>query len=208
MKTVGVGCATLALAILMCLAAGPAAAREPTVDDVIDRYATARNRRDLSGLLSLFADDAAVTESNGRTYVKRSDLRRMLQQGMYRGESVSIANRHQVGHFVSWEEIVRYGTSGLIVRTRAVIRDGRIKALAYGEGSLPHTTSEMPPVREELPAVLGSSCVVLFMTGALLLLIALSGCRRHSNDSFGNGLLLRDLRRWTESRRHCTHHVG
>jgi hypothetical protein len=67
----------------MFLGAGPANAREPTVGDVVDQYATARNRGDVTGLLSLIADDAAVTESNGHTYVKRFDMRRMLQQGTF-----------------------------------------------------------------------------------------------------------------------------
>jgi hypothetical protein len=60
----------------------------------------------------------------------------------------------------------------------------------------------MPSDPDALPAVIGASGVVLFT------MVALSGSRRHYRARAANGLLFRDLRRWTESRRYSTHHLG
>jgi hypothetical protein len=181
--------------------ATPVFAREPSVVDVVDRYVNARNRGDVNAIVSLFADEATVTWSNGRSYAGQPEVRRLMQQGIFRGESILIANRRQVGDHVSWDEQVRYPGSTLGVKARAIIRDGRILSLAYGTASLLEGQSEAQSARTGFPALTGFGAVAIVLVGAFTLLLACTQPERGSASRPQRRNLMPSLKRWNETRR-------
>ena len=139
-----------------------------------------------------------MTEASGRISVSPVDLRRVLQQGFARGESVLIQNRHQAGDYVWWDEIVRYGSSGVVLPARAIIRNGRIRSLAYGDATLVDAGYATAPASDELPAAIGSTGVALMMFGALVLACGTSRRRRFAGRF--TDVMLRDLSEWHRQR--------
>jgi hypothetical protein len=129
-----------------------------------------------------------------------AEVGRLMQQGTYRSESVLIANRRQLGDYVSWEEHIRYHGSSRSVQARAIIRDGRIKSLAYGTASPLEGTDAAASAGTGIPALSGLGTVAFFVFVAFALLLVFTrpedGLSRP-----GKRELMPGLRRWTKAHR-------
>jgi hypothetical protein len=175
-------------------------AREPSVPDIVDRFINARNRGDVDATVALFADDATVTQPDRRIYTG-AELRWLMQQGIFRGESILIANRRQFGDYVSWEEHVRYHGSTRGAQARAIIRDGRIKSLAYGTASPLEGTDAAVSARTGFPALTGLGTVASFLVGTFALLLVSTRPERGFTSPARRRALMPGLRRWSETHR-------
>jgi hypothetical protein len=131
----------------------------------------------------------------------RAEVRWLMQQGIYRGESVLIANRRQLGDSVSWEEHIRYHGSSRSVQARAIIRDGRIKSLAYGTASPLEGTDAAASARTGIPALTGLGTVAFFLVGAFALLLVCTRPEHGLTSRSKKRELMPGLRRWNEAHR-------
>jgi hypothetical protein len=154
----------------------------------------------VDGIVALFADDATVTHPDRRIYTG-AELRWLMQQGIYRGESILITNRRQFGDYVSWQEQVRYHGSTRDVPVSAIIRDGRIKSLAYGTASLLEGMDGAASTRSGFPALTGLGTVAFFLVGAFALLLVCTRPERGFTSRPMRRELMPGLRSWSETHR-------
>jgi len=169
-------------------------------DGVVEAYVTARIRGDSSALLAMMAHNAIVTEPNGRTYTNAQDIREWVQRRtMRRPESIVIAERQQFREYISWAEQVYYVGSVAVIRVQAIVRDGLISSLAYGDAPLRDPLDELDPSQRSTPDAIGPGILASsIVVGAVLL--TLYTPRGDGGPRPARGRLLPRLRQWQKSR--------
>src|SRR5437762_1581769 len=78
---------------------------QPTADPVavITAYEVARNRQDIEGALTYFADNAMVTQRN-TTFSGKDEIRNYLSSVVTRSRFIVVSDRHASGNIVTWTE--------------------------------------------------------------------------------------------------------
>jgi hypothetical protein len=220
----------LTIGVLVLVSSGIATslARAQTSADptsVITDYETARNRRDIDGALSFFADDATVT-SRATTFTGKDEIRKYIEAIAPRSQFLSVSDRHAGGNHVIWTERITgmgsgqgigsqgYGVrsqvpspamglpglAGGLVSVDAVVEDGKIRSLTYVPGTQAQLRFD-PSLDGQglLPATAGLGIVVSVLAAGLVL--AWVGIGRSTTAASSlRGRLLSGLQGWAAAR--------
>jgi hypothetical protein len=183
---------------------------------VIAAYEMARNRRDMDGALSYFADDATVTQ-RATTFTGKDDIRKFLDTASTRSRFVVVSDRRTNGTHVTWTE--RSGTqtspngqqgpppalaaggppNGFVLSVEAIVQDGKIRSLAYAAANQPARTDPAQDGREQVPAYVGLGAVAGVIVSVLM--FASIGLRRRAGArSTLQGRLMPALQGWSAAR--------
>ena len=78
---------------------------QPSADPaaVITAYEMARNRQDVEGALTYFADNAMITQRN-TTFSGKDEIRTYLNTMVARARFIVVSDRHVSGNIVTWTE--------------------------------------------------------------------------------------------------------
>lgn len=114
-------------------AAAPAKKVAQDAESVLTAREAALAARDLSGLLTLFADDAVVVASNGRLLSGREQIRPWLSEQVERRQREEAGPRASQGNKLTWQGKVyrddwqKLGVSPLYVTQEAIVESGKIR---------------------------------------------------------------------------------
>jgi hypothetical protein len=164
---------------------------------IIDAYESARNRGDMDTVVKLFADDAAVVDSDGKAHRGRQQIRLLLRPGVHPDWAAEVTDRTIIGDDIFWTERVGVHGTARSLSVMAIVRGGSIEVLAYGGGEwlLPSTSSTTgTPV---LPAPYGLAGVLLAILSSIGVVTVPTSVR---GQTALRGTLLVHLRRWSEGR--------
>jgi hypothetical protein len=188
--------APLALALLV---PSVVAAQAADPDSVARAYDAARTSGDLDALVSVFADDAIVTDRLGYKQAGTDEIRRTLQMATSRGRALSITERTVSGDHVYWVEQAATPDQNFAFGVEAVVKDGRITSLAYHDRGAQALSTEQPTPGTPLPPSLGLA-LPLFVLLIAVMILSLQPSRA-ATTSRGRTLLLARLRQRRLARR-------
>jgi hypothetical protein len=170
---------------------------------VIDRFEQARSRRDFDAALAFFADDATITDRGSQTYRGKEEIRRYLQLVGNRGRSPVVSNRRANGTRVTWtERLAGQATLTFELNAEAVVREGKIRSLAYTALGAAGRADPAIDGRAQLPAFVGLASVLVMLAGGVGL-VSLAGARPSTGvwHSQLRGRLVHELGAWSASQR-------
>jgi hypothetical protein len=177
-----------------------ARAQADTSSSMVDNFEAARSRRDIEAVLAFFTDDATVRDRSGREHVGRDQIRQFLLLTASRGRTTAVGV-HDVGaNRVAWTERVTTQISNLEFNVEAVVQDGKIKALIYGEGGQAGRVEALTDTSGALPAFLGLGAVAVVLSAGLAT-VSLGLPRRDLGTSALQGQLVAGLHEWATTRR-------
>lgn len=199
----GIRLALAGAALLAGLLVRPVLAQVSDPPVVIDAFERARDSQNLDAALAQFADDAVVTVE-GRpsvSFAGKEQIRRFLVVLGAEAPRVT-SSRHVVGSTITWTErdtAHRFAAPDLWVE--AVVRDGKIRSIAYRPGLSSASAQTGSPVRvpPALLGVAGAASIGLLAIGVPMLLGG--GRRRPAAPSRLRGHLLAELDQWQLARR-------
>lgn len=208
-------CGTLLL-VGSGLAVSHAGAQSNDSAAVITGFETARNRHDVDGALSYFADDAQIS-FRGTVYSGKTDIRRFLDTSS-RARTAQVMDRVTNGNQITWTERTpiqnaaqtggtqtRSGSGtpttggGFVISAEAVVQDGKIRSLTYALGAAAARSDVALEGRSQLPAVAGLGAVLLIVFGVVMVSSMRVGSASRSPSTL-HGKLMSDLRGWTSAR--------
>jgi hypothetical protein len=208
-----VGLACLVVSGIVASMATAQSTADPT--SVIAAYEMARNRHDVDGALSYFADDAVISQRN-TTFSGKDEIRRYLDATSSRSRFAVVSDRRAVGNRVTWTEraggfgggepqvrapngVAQAVGTAFTINVEAVVQDGKIRSLAYAFGGQVLRSDPALEGRAELPATVGLGAVMLVLLGLLLLAsTTLRGSRNKASTLHGR--LLPGLQGWSAAR--------
>jgi hypothetical protein len=196
-------CSALGWILLLASVGAPVAGAQISVQSsepaaVIGAYQMARNRGDIDAAVTLFSDDATLTQRN-TTYTGREQIRRYLENSTGRGRFIVISNRVTNGNQLNWiERPAGQNVNGIEVGVEAIIHNGKIRSISYNGAAFTARTEPALESRSQLPALLGLGAVVLVLSGVLLVVSA--GFGASSGQSSQQGRLMRELQLWRAGR--------
>ena len=184
----------LVVAVVVPNSSAEAQQRDPAA--VVDAYESARDRGEMDAVIALFADDAVVVDSAGVSHRGRRQIRLLLQPGANPDWSVVVSGRTINGDYVFWTERVGVRGTARSLSVAAIVRDGAIKALAYGGRDVPLADT---PSGDSAHSYSGLAGVLLAILGSFGIVAMASS---HPGDTALTGSLLPHLRQWSEGRAH------
>jgi hypothetical protein len=192
----------LLLVVVAVLVPRAALAQTDASSSLVDSFEAARNQHDIEGALSLFTDDAVVTDRSGHNHIGKDQIRQYLLLTSMRGHSVP-SDVHQVGtNQVAWTERLTTQVSNLEFGVEARLQDGKIKALVYDGGPNSGRLEPLTDTSGSLPALLGMAVVALVLwAGVAGVSVGLPLPRRALAASSLRGRLVPALQTWTTTRR-------
>jgi hypothetical protein len=190
------------LCVLLTLAAPcwTAWAQADANPSLVDSFEAARSRRDVEAAVALFTDDAVIRDRSGREHVGKEQIRQFMLLTASRGRTLPVAV-HAIGNNrIAWTERITTQVSTLEFNVEAVVQDGRIKALIYGDGVGSGRVEPLTDTSGSLPALLGVGTVALVLSASVAV-VSLGLPRRELAGSALEGHLVTGLQQWAATRR-------
>jgi hypothetical protein len=201
-----VGVCVAVLALVPVRLARPAAAQAgPDPSVIVNGFEQARNQRDVDAILGYFADDATLTDRTQRIYHGRDEIRAYFQQLAARGRGLTLAtvNLRVNGQQVSWaERPPTQAGAGFEIGVDAVIRDGKIRSLAYmTSAAAAQRTDPSRDGRTSFPALVGLVAVLAILAVAAAVVSAAGSGPVPGRESHLRGRLVAELATWRADQR-------
>jgi hypothetical protein len=188
-----------ALLALGLLVPAVAAAQGADADTVARAYEAARARGDLDALVSVFGDDATVTDRLGHKHAGRDEIQRLLHLATSRGRALAITERTVSGDHVFWVEQAATPDRNFAFIVEAVVKDGHITSLEYRDRGPQVVSAEQTPSGSLLPSSLGLALPLFVL---VVVVTILSRQTSHApTTSRSRTALLVGLRKWRLERR-------